>query len=338
MVWSGEYSGSKGVDLYTISYPNEIGYGNLILGDPCTPPNCTSAPNTQYSQGIGFRGNQGFSLYNAFNNRVVIRNIGNSGLDLTANYTWSHAIDNLSSTFFESAAVTNQYGNVNITTNNGDFVFGLEDPYAPNLDKGDAEFDIRHRVVVAGSWKVPTGRRPGLIGTLLGGWSLNPVFNARSGQAFSIFDTTNQNFNGRQTPRASFASGIRSSGGPLIGTGAPDTYQYLTFPQGQILRPLNPACNCSDIAPFPNSMSGRDAFRAPGWWNLDLGVNKDTKISERVTLQLRAEAFNVFNHANLYVQGASADVRSKNYVVACYGCTTSTYDHRNLQLAAKIIF
>ncbi len=72
------------------------------------------------------------------------------GLDLTANYTWSHAFDNLSSTFFESG-VQGQYGNSNITINNGNFVRGLMDPYHPNLDRGDAEFDVRHRVTVAGS-------------------------------------------------------------------------------------------------------------------------------------------------------------------------------------------
>jgi hypothetical protein len=339
MIWSAEYSGSKGVDLYTISYPNEKGYGNLILGDPCTPPDCTSAPrNTQYGQGFGFRGNQGFSNYNSFNNRLVIRNVGNAGIDMTVNYTWSHAIDNVSSTFFEGAGLTSQYGNTNITTNNGSFVFGLLNPYDPRLDKGDAEFDVRHRIVVAGSWKIPTGKRPGLVGAMLGGWSLNPVFSARTGQPFSVFDSTNLAYNVRQVPRATFTAGVPSSGQTLVASGTPDSYQYISFLPSQILQPVNPACNCSDIAPFPAGMSGRDAFRAPGFWTFDLGVNKDTKLSERVTLQLRAETFNLFNHANLYVVGNSADLAQQSYVSACYGCTNSTYDRRNLQLAAKIIF
>ena len=54
--------------------------------------------------------------------------------------------------------------------------------------------------------------------------------------------------------------------------------------------------------------------------------------------QLRAETFNIFNHANLYVNGTTADVGVNNAVNACYGCTGSTYDRRHLQLAAKIIF
>jgi hypothetical protein len=71
---------------------------------------------------------------------------------------------------------------------------------------------------------------------------------------------------------------------------------------------------------------------------MDFGIYKDTKITERFSLQLRGEAFNVFNHANLYVVGAGADLGTGNFVTACYGCTRSTYDRRNLQVAAKLIF
>ncbi len=161
IIWSAEYSGSKGVDLYTISYPNEKGYGNLILGDPCTPPNCTSAPrNTQYGQGIGYRGNQGFSNYNALNTEVVVRNVGNAGIDMTMNYTWSHAIDNVSSTFFEAAGVQTQYGNSNITTNNGNFVYGLFNPYNPTVGQR------RTPSSTSGTewwWRVAGRFRPGIV-------------------------------------------------------------------------------------------------------------------------------------------------------------------------------
>ena len=85
-------------------------------------------------------------------------------------------------------------------------------------------------------------------------------------------------------------------------------------------------------------MSKRDAFRAPGFWNLDLSLSKTTKLTERLALQLRLEAFNVFNHANLYVIGTSANVGASNTVDACFGCTGSTYDHRQVQLAARFSF
>src|SRR5581483_949438 len=198
IVWGIEYSGSKGVDLYTISYPNQAGFGNLYGGVACTGTfdvngisDCHAKPNPAWGNSIGYRGNGGFSIYNGLNNRITIRNLFN-GFDLTANYTWSHAIDNLSSTFFEAGGqgIVNQYGNQNITINNGNFNLGLLDPYKPNLDRGDAEFDLRHRVIVAGNWRVPTGNRPGLMGALLKGWSVNPLFSAHSGQPFSVFDSS----------------------------------------------------------------------------------------------------------------------------------------------------
>jgi hypothetical protein len=70
------------------------------------------------------------------NNRLLLRNYRNSGVGLSLNHTWSHAIDNLSSTFFE-AGTAGQYGNSNITINNGDLVYGLLDPFHPNLDRGN---------------------------------------------------------------------------------------------------------------------------------------------------------------------------------------------------------
>lgn len=339
LFWSLEYSGSKGVDLYSIAYPNQAGFGNFALGDPCTgiqpdgSNDCTSRANHGYGNSIGYRGNQGFSIYHGLSNRIRLSNFMRLGLDLTANYTWSHAIDNLSSTFFESG-VQGQYGNSNITINNGNFVRGLMDPYHPGLDRGDAEFDVRHRLTVAGSWKVPFGAKQGLAGMLLGGWSLNPLFIARTGQPFSIFDSSVQELP-YNTPRATLNGSAPNSGNGLIATSVPDTFQYITFASNQVthvLMPLTPGST------WPSSMSGRDAFRAPGWWNLDFGLYKDTKITERLRLQLRGEVFNLFNHANLYAVGNTADLGGGSAVNACYGCTGSTYDRRHLQLGAKLIF
>jgi outer membrane receptor protein involved in Fe transport len=347
VVYSLEYSGSKGVNLYSIAYPNQSGFGNFALGDPCTglqpdgTTTCTSRPNSSYGDTVGYRGNQGFSIYHSLNNRIVMNNFLSSGVDLTVNYTWSHAIDNLSSTFFEAGGqgIASQYGQQNITINNGNFVFGLLDPYRPNLDRGNAEFDIRHRVVLAGHWRVPTGKRAGWQNLALGGWSLNPLFVARTGQPFSFFDSAAQTLP-LNTPRATFVGNVPNTNtGNLIPTSVPNTFQYITFDPAQI---AHEPIGLTPGQAWPSNMSGRNAFRAPGWWNLDFGLYKDTKVSERISLQLRAEVFNIFNHANLYVNGITADVGTNNgtnnAVNSCFGCTGSTYDRRHLQLGAKIIF
>jgi Carboxypeptidase regulatory-like domain/TonB-dependent Receptor Plug Domain/TonB dependent receptor len=336
VVYSLEYSGSKGVNLYTISYPNQGGFGNNNLGIPCTGNgDCTAQPNSNWGANVGYRGNEGFSIYHGLNNKLTVRNFKNTGLDLSMNYTWSHAIDNQSSTFFEAAGVQNQYGNSNITTNNGNFGLGLLDPYHPNLDRGDAEFDLRQRVTMAANWRVPF-RGKGIAEKLLGGWSLNPLFVAHTGQPYSIFNCESPLTLNYNCERAVFNGPIPTGSNGLVPTATPDSYNWLTLTQAQInmtlTNPMTPG------SPWPSSMSGRDAFRAPGWWNLDFGVFKDTKITERFSLQLRGEVFNLFNHANLYVVGNSADIGAANSITACYGCTTSSYDRRNMQLAAKLIF
>jgi len=89
--------------------------------------------NSSYGNTVGYRGNQGFSIYHALNNRIVMNNFLSSGIDLTVKLHLVARIDNLSSTFFEAGGqgIASQYGQQNITINNGNFVYGLLDPYHP---------------------------------------------------------------------------------------------------------------------------------------------------------------------------------------------------------------
>ena len=75
-----------------------------------------------------------------------------------------------------------------------------------------------------------------------------------------------------------------------------------------------------------------DSFRGPGYWNLDLGLFKTLRLKEWATLQLRAEVYNVFNHANLFVSGAETDISRFAYVPA------HRDGRRNIQFAIRIIF
>src|SRR5271165_2344974 len=63
----------------------------------------------------------------------------------------------------------------------------------------------------------------------------------------------------------------------------------------------------SDFGPYPAAMTHRNAFRGPGAWNFDFALSKDFAVTERVKLEFRAEAYNIFNHHNLYVNGFDLD-------------------------------
>ena len=84
--------------------------------------------------------------------------------------------------------------------------------------------------------------------------------------------------------------------------------------------------------------SGRNLFHNPRFFNADASLVKTFRIHENHVIKFRAEAYNIFNHANLYVIGTSADVGASNTVNACFGCTGSPWDRRQLQFAARLLF
>jgi len=356
LVFGLDYTASRGVHLYDIQGLNRVGYGNLLLGDACPltgaqiidayndtgTTSCLTRQNTQYT-GINRRGSKSWSNYNGLNFRVRANNVGNSGVTFTAAYTWSHALDTLSSTFSD----TDDFSN-----NNGQFTLGYLDPYNPMLDKASADFDIRHRFSTSAIWAIPAFRSStGLAHQILGGWEIAPIFTVRSGSPYSLYDGLNS-FN--YSARASLTGPLGPNGvADSQPAGSPNLYNFLNVPNSIIDHYVNPVYGFADIGPFPGSMTGRNAFRAPGFWNLDVGVYKSFSLSERFKLQLRGEAYNLFNHANLYVQGVTADLTNApaggsgfTSVTACKGCTassdpslsTATADRRNLQLAVKLIF
>jgi hypothetical protein len=107
---------------------------------------------------------------------------------------------------------------------------------------------------------------------------------------------------------------------------------------------VNPYAGISDFGPFPSSMTARNTFRAPGVWNIDLSVHKSFKLAEGKSLQLRAEAFNILNHSNLYIVYSATDVSTTSFVPATRGVRNdnnglnASTENRNLQLALKLLF
>jgi len=305
------YSGAHGVHLYDIIAGNPIGGAQALLGEPlvtgtgCNFTNlvtgvsdCLTRPNDQYA-GINVRGSGGTSAYDALNVKLQTQNVHSTGLGLTANYTWSHSLDDLSSTFSDSAQGASGYiGNL-----------GYLDPSNPKLDWGSSDYDVRQRFVVAPIWQTPwfsKGRSPLAEG--LGGWTLSGIFTARGGVPFSAYDYT-YNMNGyagvpRIVPSTSI-TGFSPGKATMVG---PNQFQIMTLPGSDDMAPFNPTLGIDDFGPFPSNMLRRNALRGPGAWNTDLALSKTFNLTERVGLQFRAEGFDVFNHHNLFVNESALDV------------------------------
>jgi hypothetical protein len=303
------YSGAHGVHLYDINNINQVGVGQLYLGDPLvttpdpvtgTPcpytnfntgnPECLTTANPQYAA-INDRGSGGSSAYDAMNLGFQTQNLHNTGLSLVANYTWAHSLDDESSTFSDSL----QGGSGYIGS------LGYTDLTNPKLDWGPSDYDVRNRLVISPIWNLPwykSGRSA--EAQAFGGWSVVGIFTARTGVPFTVYDYDNIEV-GYTVPRLTAATPITdyhvASNPQAIG---PNTFSLMTLPEPASFAPLNSTLGISDLGPFPAGMTGRNTFRGPGAWNLDSAVEKDFKLTERFGMNFRAEGFNIFNHHNMY--------------------------------------
>jgi outer membrane receptor protein involved in Fe transport len=329
-----DYSASIGENLYDISYMNFPGQGNYYLGTPCTPSQtlsggadgCDAVLNSQYGL-INRRGAGGYSTYNAMNVRYDIQNIKNSGLTLRLNYTWSHALDDLSDAFSSSA---------------NNFDLGYTDLVHPMVDYGNSYYDNRERIAISAIYAIPFGRNSkGLARAVFGGWEIAPVFTARTGAPYTIYDITDDNFLYTRVA----ANEMIPSGGTEFQSSGTNSFSMYNFSQIPVSEYVNPKTGDSDFGPFPANMTGRNYFHTPGDYDLDAGVYKSVRFTERMSLQFRLEAYNVFNHSNLYVNTGSAYIYGgAGNITASYGVPTNALlsgavlENRNIQLGAKFIF
>ncbi len=333
-----EYSGSAGRDLYSISDLNRLG-GAAYFGLPAIT-NVVGRPTSRLnpeSTSVNSRRNDGYSNYQALIASLESNNFRNMGPSFTARYTLATSKDNLSSTFGD----TNQ-----------PFFLGFTNTFDPKADYGYSDNDTRHRLAIGFNYEVPFKGDNAFTRNVLGGWSINSTVEVRSGYPFTIYDCSFQapggpcarlipsgalNINTNNPPDAGSSNSfvLADLSGFRYAADVPDPANpgMFLFRAGQVINPAlpDPRVGNYNFGSISADQSKRNAFRGPGFWNVDMGVHKRFRISEKFNLQLRAEVFNLFNHANLFVNYDSPDVSGGNVLGLRDG-------RRNVQLAAKIIF
>lgn len=324
-----EYSGAHGVHQYAIAGYNGIGYGTF---NGSTDPNAyrLNRINHQYG-GINQRIANGSSKYQGLNIRYETHNLKRYGLEMSVNYTLSHALDNLSSTFSES-------GN--------NFNLGYLNPFNPGLDWGNADYDVRHRVTIGGIYE-PTflefrGNR--VLHTALGGLQFAPIAVLRTGTPFTIYDCTNGM---NSCPRIVPAAGLKYHGTVGADNGA-NSFDYLAIPAAS----ANPFVNAQGDSDFPDTLGGfqnagigRNQWYGPNNVSFNLGAYKNFKFGpeDRFAVQLRAEFYDVLNNHNFYPVVSTADIAEVSNVnvekgVIGGGSPSSHDERRNTQLAIRLQF
>lgn len=254
-----QYLGSRAIDLDHSLYPNQP-----LPVDPRLDARSANLRrlNQRFGQ-IRQIQNDGFSTYHAFN--VALRQRLTRGLDMTLGYTWSHTLD--------TSADANGGGTL-MNQNN------------IRQDYGNANWDVRNRFVGVVSYAFPELRGQNTALRLAaGGWQANTIVTLQSGQPFNVGISNDQaNAGAVGTQRPVLVGGNRETctrANAINGTSCVQVAGVYTLP-----------------ALGTYSTMHRNDLTGPGFANTNLSVFKNFPLVERVSLQLRLEAFNVFNHAN----------------------------------------
>ena len=221
-------------------------------------------------------------------------------------WTWSHSIDN------QSEPLTNDYYNLDYfgiipapTTTGGTFTRTggtFTRQFDSTADRGDSDFDQRHNLVFFSIWDLPSPSRTSKSAILFRNWKVSQLAAIRSGLPFSV---------------------IGGTGFPLLYYNRADIVDPEAVGLDQATtggqRLLNRAA--FQVPGFQQlGNSGRNAFRAPGFYDLDFSISRAfalPQLGETGRLLLRADAFNILNHANLGApDNLFADLK---FGVATYG-------------------
>jgi len=290
------YVGSKGTYLLTTSYLNLI--------DPVTGVR----PNANFGQ-VEYRGNINNSSYQGF--VASLQRSFSHGLLVSANYTYSHEID-------QDAA------------GGGDSDFP-ENPACLACERAAGDFDVRHVLNASTVYDLPFGpgreflSRPGITSAIFGRWSLTDIVAARTGLPINVAVDRSS---------SSVATGYTTNQRPNLVPGV-----SLTPPGG---KSIGNWINIAAFAPVIGSGYGnepRNVGRGPNLWQTDLGVAKRIPLSEQAQLQFRGEFFNLFNRAQYGQPQADWSSSTFGQIITTANTTPiGTGTPREIQFALRLQF
>lgn len=225
----------------------------------------------------------------------------------------------------------------------------ISTPYDADVDYGPAQSDRRHVFNATFTYDLPFGKGKrwasgGWQDRVAGGWYLSGIYRAYTSLPFFVSDNTGV-FGGT-------VAGVPTQGAiPLVSSSSLGSGVYEGVAgSGGVGTAGNPAVRGSGLNLFANpetafksfrrillSQDGRQGratyFRGPGFWNLDFRLGKQTRITERVSFDISADFFNLFNHVNLAAPSLSLSSPA-NFGVF----TSQTGNPRGIQFGARLSF
>lgn len=273
---------------------NLVGTNNFA---PCVTRNVQASPTgagypinfwqvNPYAAGaqIQYLDSAGHTNYHAL--QVDFRQRLTHGMEFNVNYTWAHSLG-----IAAQNGIQGQGNNIYYTQRN----FRLN--YGPSL------FDIRHVVHASGTYDLPFGKGRAYLNNnrltdyTIGGWTLGTIVLVQSGNPAPLtggYGTANANnngdngivLNGVSVSQLQSAIGIYKTGNPWVNTIDPK----FVAPNG--------TANPTYLAPATTAgvFGYKPYVHGPGWYNIDLSVNKSIPIRESIRFTFQAEFLNATNH------------------------------------------
>jgi hypothetical protein len=292
---------------------------------PAAATGVTTRPNPYMSSGF-FAQSSGWGNYDALQVEVLERL--SRGVQFRSNFTWAKNLDS------GSGPIGGGTGSSQGHLANSHREYGL------------ANFGIAHQASGNLSYQLPFGQGKRFLGgvhgvadKLVGGWQANAIVTLLSGFPFSITSGSNVSGNGdaNGTDRPSLALG--ASNNPVNGVTAGCGGGII--PSGQKLHTPNLWFDpCAFVLPASGTFgnAGRNTIIGPGLATLDFSLFKNTKISERVGLQFRAEVFNMLNHPNFRIPQSSAVFAGSTYSPSAGIIQNTATNSRQIQFGLKLTF
>ncbi len=244
--------------------------------------------------------------------QLSLRRNFSRGFLVSANYQWAHSIND--------GAV------------GGGEALAAENINCRACERGSSDQDIRQVFTASAVWDLPVGRghtffrsTGGFLGTLLSGWELSGLGTARTGRPVNILvtrkatDLPDQN-NANQRPDR-VANVPQNPGHPVVSNW------------------LNAGAYAVPAKGTWGNL-GKNTARGPGLWQMDPALTKRTRLSERFTLDFRAEVFNVFNRAQYGdpVNNISNTVQFGQIIAPVNTTATGSGTPRQIQLMLRLEF
>jgi hypothetical protein len=294
---SAQYLGSRGVRLFSrgaVNVCTEPVTFNPVDGD------CVRTLDQYYPGGnpfgsVDYKSDIGSSTYNGLG--LALERRFTQGLEFQARYTWSHSIND---------------GSVGGGESNGP-----ENVNCLECDKGPSIFDVRNNVAVNAVYELPFGpgkpylSSAGVLGKVFGGWQLSSIGLWHTGHPLTVLmDLTTNSINNPSSPFNTFPNTYLLPDGndqtnqrPDLVPGVPLTLSNQHPAAGNI--PGVPYINAAAFQAPPVDANGNftrfgnepnGVIRALPYWQIDLALTKETKLTERTSLLFAVQAFNIFNH------------------------------------------